>query len=224
MSRGFLALAFVLLLSAVPSPAVEEGTKVNGWRELLASGQIVEVKTFDPAIAVDLRYAGTNNLLGHAIYEPEMPCLARPEVARCLRNAQAILRAQGYGLKVWDAYRPPAAHRAIWQSFSRRHYVADPTDGRGSLHSWGLAVDVTLVDREGREVPMPSAFDDFTAAASGIYRGTDPAVSTHLRTLQKAMKAAGFIGLSTEWWHFAARNWKTHEPLRWQPVSVTQPR
>ena len=131
-----------------------------------------------------------------------------------------MLRSQGYGLKIWDAYRPAAAHLALWEHFSRRHYVADPTDGRGSLHTWGLAVDVTVIDRDGRELTMPSAFDDFTPAASGIYRGGDEKVHAHLRMLQFAMKAGGFIGLSTEWWHFAARNWKTYEPLHWEPASA----
>ena len=220
MASSFLACLAVLALPVAALRAEEmKPPAANGWRTLLASRQLVEIKTIDPTILVELRYAGTNNLLGHAIYEAEMPCMTRPRVARYLQTAQAILHAQGYGLKIWDAYRTPDGHRAIWRSFSRRHYVADPTDGRGSLHSWGLAVDVTLTGTDGRELTMPSAFDDFTAAASGIYLGDDPAVGARLRTLQKAMKAAGFIGLSTEWWHFAARDWKADEPLRWQPVT-----
>ena len=208
-----------LALTAVGIGRVTAVAPGDDWRALLATGQLVDIQKFDPSIAVDLRYAGTHNLLGRAFYEPDMPCMMRLQVARYLHFAQDLLRPQGYGLKVWDAYRPPAAQRAIWQSFSRPGYVANPNDGRGSLHSWGLAVDVTLVDREGHELAMPSAFDDFTGAASGIYRGSDESVHARLRTLQTAMKAAGFIALSTEWWHFAARNWKTYEPLHWQPTT-----
>lgn len=214
----FWLLALTLAAHGVGhAAAIDPG---DDWRALLASGQLVEIQKFDPSIAVGLRYAGASNLLGHAIYEADMPCLVRLQVARYLHFAQDALRARGYGLKIWDAYRPPTAHRAIWQSFSRRGFVADATDGRGSLHSWGLAVDVTLVDRDGHELTMPSAFDDFTSAASGIYRGKDEAVHARLRTLQAAMKASGFIALSTEWWHFAARNWKSYEPLHWQPNTV----
>ncbi len=184
---------------------------------LVATGQLVDVGKLDPGIVVDLRYAGGRNILGHPLYDPDMACLLRPDTARRLRIAQDVLRSQGYGLKVWDAYRPPIAHQAIWRRFSKRHFVADPTDGRGSLHSWGLAVDVTIIAaKTGEELAMPSAFDDFNPAASGIYRGNDGVVYANLRTLQLAMKAAGFIGLSTEWWHFAARNWKDYEPLSWK--------
>ena len=187
----------------------------DDWRRLLATGQLVDVKKVDPTILVDLRYGSANNVLGHSLYPPDLPCLARREVAYGLQMAQYLLRAQGYGLKIWDAYRPVSAQRALWRKFAVRHYVADPNDGRGSLHTWGLAIDVTVVDKAGREVEMPSGFDNFTAAASAINAHGDPVVHARLRMLQRAMKAGGFIALSTEWWHFALRDWKSSEPLHW---------
>jgi D-alanyl-D-alanine dipeptidase len=215
----FLALLGILF-SAVAIHADEPGTNDN-WHALLASGQLVDIKKVDPTIAVELRYAGTNNVLGHPIYEPDMPCLARREVAWGLQIVQYALRTHGYGLKIWDAYRPASAQRELWKHFAVRHFVADPTDGRGSLHTWGLAVDLTVIDKDGKEIAMPSAFDNFTPAASAIYRGSDDEVHAHLRMLQRAMKAGGFIGLSTEWWHFAFRDWKSFEPLHWDPPTAT---
>ena len=167
----------------------------------------------DPTILVDLRYATPNNCVGVALYPPDFPCLARPEMAVRLHLAQQMLHEWGYRLKIWDAYRPLTAHQKLWQKFSKRGYVADPATGPGSLHSWGLAVDVTLVDLLGHDVSMPSDFDVFTPDASALYHGKDQKAAFHLRLLQSAMGAAGFFGLTTEWWHFAVRDWNKSKPL-----------
>jgi D-alanyl-D-alanine dipeptidase len=189
------------------------GAESDDWRGLMAAGELVEVSKAAPGVRIDLRYAGTHNCVGEPIYPPDLPCLVRPVIARRLSCAQQLLQERGYGLKIWDGYRPVAAQHAIWAHFARRGFVADPDDGRGSLHSWGLAVDVTLVDGSGHDVAMPSDFDVFAPVASGIYRGSNQEIARNLRLLQLVMKASGFIGLSTEWWHFAARDWKQYEPL-----------
>ena len=190
------------------------------WPALVASGQLVEVTKIDPTIKVEMRYATTRNCVGAAIYPADLPCLIRPEIALRLKAAQQYLRTWNYGLKIWDAYRPEEAQRALWQKWAKRGYVANPGDGRGSLHTWGLAVDVTLVDRFGNDVEMPSDFDVFTKDASGIYRGDSTLVHDNLRLLHRAMFGSGFQGLSTEWWHFAARGWASSDRLTAQPVAA----
>jgi len=90
--------------------------------------------------------------------------------------------------------------------------VANPETGVGSLHSWGVAVDVTLIDSWSRPVPMPSDFDDFTPAAMWRYAGPNPEIRTHVHLLQMAMRNAGFWGLRTEWWHFTLADWKKYLP------------
>jgi D-alanyl-D-alanine dipeptidase len=195
----------------------------DNWRALVASGQLVEVGKAAPGVRIELRYAGPRNCVGAAIYPADFPCLVRPVIARRLEYAQQLLRPRGCGLKIWDGYRPVAAQHAIWSHFSRLGFVADPYDGRGSLHSWGLAVDVTLVDAGGHDVAMPSDFDVFAPVASGIYRGSNVEVGRNLRLLQVVMKASGFIGLSTEWWHFAARDWRQYSPLTATPAAPAQP-
>ena len=87
-----------------------------------------------------------------------------------------------------------------------RRFVADPENGH-ALHTWGVAVDATLVDAAGHEVPMPSDFDSFSPAAALHYQGNDETVRRDLNLLLHAMGAAGFKGMSSEWWHFVAPDW-----------------
>ena len=173
---------------------------------------LVDVRSVDKTIAVELRYAGTRNIAGRALYPPNLPALIRPSVARKLAYAQALLRERGYGLKIWDAYRPPAAHEQLWQLSPNHHYVANPKTG-GSLHTWGVAVDATLVDLNGNEVPMPTDFDEFKPAATLYYSGPDQLVRRHLRLLQAALARAGFYGLRTEWWHFVVKDWNKYSAI-----------
>ncbi len=175
--------------------------------------ELVDLRSIDPTIVVDLRYACTRNVAGTALYPVDTPALVRPAVARRLALAQAFLRRQGCGLKIWDAYRPKAAQERLWQLTRKTTYVADPNDGIGSLHTRGVAVDATLVDSHGRELQMPTDFDDFSDAAMIYYRGPDLMIRGNLLMLQRAMARAGFYGLRTEWWHFCAEDWSKYEPV-----------
>ena len=175
---------------------------------------LVDIKSIDPTILVELRYATAENIIGRALYPPEMPALVRPTTAARLAKAQKFLRSRHYGLKIWDAYRPMAAQVELWERTHDGAFVADPLSGNGSLHTWGVAVDATLVDEKGREVAMPTAFDEFTTAAKLHYHGDDPEVKLHLRILQAAMRHGGFYGMRSEWWHFIAYDWKKYAPMR----------
>ena len=175
---------------------------------------LVNLKRVDASIEIELRYAGKDNIAGRPIYPKKMPALVRAGVAERLVIAQRHLLTRGYRLKIWDAYRPPVAQTLLWQLAPDDSFVADPAAGRGSLHTWGVAVDATMIDAKGREVIMPTGFDDFTPAAMMRYTGTDPLVKFNLRVLQAAMARGGFLGLRTEWWHFTARNWKEYGPVR----------
>ena len=179
----------------------------------ILDSDFVDIKRLDPTIVIDLRYAGPNNVTRRPLYPPEMPALVRFSVARRLVFAQKYLKAQDYGLKIWDAYRPKNAQEQLWQATRNQSYVADPKGEVGSMHTRGAAVDVTLVDRKGRDVAMPTDFDNFTPAALLYYQGPNPAVRSNLKLLQKAMARAGFYGLRTEWWHFCAADWTTYPPV-----------
>ena len=180
--------------------------------DAIADGALVDIQSVNPTIVVELRYAGNDNLVKHPLYPQGMRALARPELTAALTRAQAILRRYQYGLKIWDAYRPAAVQTKLWQVSRNNDYVANPEVGVGSLHSWGIAVDATLVDSWNRPVSMPSDFDDFTPAAMWRYTGPSSEVLGHLRLLQWAMHRAGFWGMRTEWWHFTVSDWKKFLP------------
>ena len=173
---------------------------------------LVDIKSIDPTIVIELRYAGVNNLARRALYPPGTPALVRPEVASRLVAAQAFLRRYQYQLKIWDAYRPRSVQMQLRQAAHYNDYVADPHAGAGSLHSWGIAVDVTLIDMSNHPVLMPTDFDNLTPAAMWRYWGPDPAIRSNLHSLQIAMRDAGFYGLHTEWWHFVIVGWQKYLP------------
>ena len=100
----------------------------------------------------------------------------------------------------------------LWQASHNSDYVANPEIGVGSLHSWGIAVDATLVDSRIRDVRMPTDFDDFTPAAMLPYMGSSLEIRRNLRLLRYAMYKAGFCGLRTEWWHFTILGWQKYVP------------
>jgi len=193
-------IAIVLSILALESAAAQ------------ATIPLVDIKSVDPTIAIELRYSGSNNLAGRALYSRGTPALVRPEVASHLVRAQAFLGRYLYRLKIWDAYRPKSVQAELWQAARNNDYVADPETGLGSMHTWGIAVDATLTDACNHFVRMPTDFDELTPAAMLHYQGTDPITRSHLTLLQKAMGHSGFYGLHTEWWHFIISNWKKYVP------------
>ena len=199
-----LCLALGIVPAPAPAFAGEPGSR--------ASEPLVEIVAVDPTIVVDLRYATSRNVLGHPIYPPGARALVRRSVADRLKIAQAFLRVRGYGLKIWDAFRPFNAQGALWAFSKSTRFVADPENGH-ALHTWGAAVDATLVDAHGRDVPMPSDLDAFSSNAALDYEGKDPAVRADLNLLLHAMGAAGFKGMRSEWWHFVAPDWRVFAPV-----------
>jgi zinc D-Ala-D-Ala dipeptidase len=198
-NKAVICLIIALAFAVAPSTAK-------------ADGPLVDIQSVNPTIVVDLRYAGANNLTKHPLYPQGMRALARPKVASALATAQAFLHRYQYGLKIWDAYRPVAVQTQLWEASHNSDYVANPEIGVGSLHSWGIAVDATLVDSWNRPVSMPSDFDDFTPAAMWRYTGSSNEILGHLRLLQYAMHRAGFWGMRTEWWHFTIADWRKYLP------------
>src|SRR5216110_2317030 len=162
-----------------------------------AGGPLVDIRSVDPTIIVELRYAGRNNLVGYPLYPQGTSALARPEVASGLAAAQAFLRRYQFGLKIWDAYRPVTVQEKLWHAPHNSDYVANPEIGVGSLHSWGVAVDATLVDTWNRPVRMPSDFDDFTPAAMWRYMGSSDEIRAHVRLPQEVRRSAQVCG--THW-------------------------
>jgi len=174
---------------------------------------LLDVEKVNSSIFVDMRYATKRNFTGEKIYSSAR-CLLRPKVAERLSRVEKRLRAKGYGLKVWDAYRPKSAQQKLWDATpgKLRRYVASPK--KGSKHTRGAAVDVTLTDSLGRELQMPTPFDTFNIRARSAYTKGVPKIAIRNRTiLHDAMKAEGFLSVSGEWWHFNDPGWRRYPLL-----------
>lgn len=171
---------------------------------------LVRLGVVDPRIRVELRYATAANLTGRVIYGSGEAWL-REETAGKLRRAQETLEARGLGLKVWDAYRPPEAQVALWSVFPDARYVAPPE--RGSRHTRGAAVDVTLVDQVGGELEMPSDYDAMGESADRGWLGGTILARRHVEWLTSAMTGAGFRGIDSEWWHYDDTDWERYPLL-----------
>ena len=171
---------------------------------------LVDIQKVNPRIRLDIRYATTDNFMKEKLY-PEARCLVRKEIAAKLSRIQDALERKGLGLKVFDAYRPLSVQKKLWARFPVEGYVANPA--KGSNHNRGMAVDVTLVDEEGKELPMPSAYDEFSERSHRDYQGAPPAELENRETLEQEMEKEGFLGLSTEWWHFDDKDAKNYPAL-----------
>ncbi len=165
------------------------------------AGNLVEIRDIDPSIHVELRYAGANNITGAPLYPPNMPCLVNRDTAGKVRLANDYLKARGYRLKIWDAYRPPAVQRKLHAAAPDDGWVAEP-DTSWSHHNFGTGVDVTLADARGRDEVMPTDFDELTHRADYRYFAGNAIVERNLTLLQRAMSTAGFLAATGEWWHF----------------------
>ncbi|MFB3829703.1 MAG: M15 family metallopeptidase [Bryobacteraceae bacterium] len=172
----------------------------------LAAG-LVDIRQVSPNIRLDIRYATADNFTRRKVYD-EAACFLRPDVARRLDAVQRDLETRGLGLKLYDCYRPLSVQRRFWALMPDERYVANPA--KGSRHNRGAAVDLTLVTREGRELPMPTAYDDFTEAAHRGYNKLPAEAIRNRRTLEDVMQRHGFIPMPTEWWHFDAQGWERY--------------
>jgi D-alanyl-D-alanine dipeptidase len=168
------------------------------------------VRRIAPGIRVDLRYATKENVFGRRFYKKSR-CLLRRAVAERLARVQRRLSKEGFGLKIWDAYRPRSVQWRMWRVLPRGGYVGDPR--RGSHHNRGAAVDVTLVRADGRPVTMPTGYDHFGPRAHLSYSHLSKAVRANRARLLRAMRAEGFVPYRREWWHFVAPDYRRYSLL-----------
>ena len=166
--------------------------------------EYVELKTVNKNIVLDIRYATTINFLKKAVY-PTARCFVVKDAAVKLDSIQNELEQMGYGLKIFDGYRPLSVQKMMWEILPDSRYVADPKNG--SRHNRGAAVDVSLVDSNGVELQMPTDFDDFSEKASHDFDQLPDNVIKNRELLKSTMEKYGFIHLNSEWWHYDLKNY-----------------
>ena len=166
-----------------------------------ADGDFVLIRDYIPDIVVDLKYATEDNFTGQVIYSFTEP-YARYGTVKKLQTVQAMLAPLGYGLKVWDAFRPVSAQYQLWAVCPDPTYVANPNNGFSS-HSRGNTVDVTIIRLEdGSDLTMPTGFDDFSTMANRDYSDCSQEARDNAVLLEVIMTACGFKGYYGEWWHY----------------------
>jgi zinc D-Ala-D-Ala dipeptidase len=206
------SLAALWTVCALVGPARADGPprEQGSFRK----ADLVELVTLDPTIRLDVRYATANNFVGRPVYTEPRAFLQRP-AAKALVRAHRALRAQGYGLLVFDGYRPWAVTKLFWDLTPpgpQREFVANPA--KGSKHNRGCAVDLSLYAlASGREVEMPGAYDEMSERSHPSYAGGTEAQRAARDTLRAAMEREGFTVEHNEWWHFNYRDWRTYPIL-----------
>lgn len=228
-----IALSLVLLWVQAPQDAAQaspQGTASVGSRDTLyakyglhtissiktydslvaknPNQALVELDKFVPGIVLDIKYATSDNLMHRPVYKTAQAFLRLP-AAEALKAVELKLRPMGYGLKIFDGYRPYRATVAFYEQYHDTTFVASPYTG--SRHNRGCAVDLTLIDlKTGKELSMPTPFDSFDKTAAADYAALPPEVLKNRALLQRVMLAHGFLVLPSEWWHFDFAGWQQY--------------
>lgn len=189
-------------LRVVPDLATYERTARSEPEKRLVDLQSI-------GIPLDIRYATANNFMKRPLY-PVAKAFLRTPAADALKAVQRELAVSGVGIKVFDAYRPYRVTEAMWEPIRNPDYVADPA--KGSRHNRGAAVDLTLIDlATGAELPMPTAYDDFTERAAHSFTDLPAEAVRNRAILRDVMVKHGFQPLPSEWWHYDFGGWEGFE-------------
>lgn len=205
----FLAFVFGLLFlleaGCISRPPKEPGT--------FRKPDLVELVLLDPSLQLDIRYATSNNFVGRPVYKEARAFLQEP-AAEALVRVNQKLKPQGYGLVIFDGYRPWSVTKKFWDITppDKRIFVADPKTG--SKHNRGCAVDLSLFDLQtGKEVTMPGAYDEMTERSAINYSGGTEEQRRLRDLLRNAMESEGFTVYDPEWWHYDYKDWKEYPIL-----------
>ena len=150
-------------------------------------------------VIVDLIYAGGNNFTGQVIYAHSL-CFLHPHAEVCLRKAIAAANGLGFRLKIFDAFRPQEAQEALWAFAPNPDYIADPK--KGSNHTRGVAVDLTLAGPGGQVLDMGTPVDTMSPASHHFHEAHPAAIQVNRMRLLTVMLEAGFVHHPREWWHY----------------------
>ncbi|HWL70730.1 MAG TPA: D-alanyl-D-alanine dipeptidase [Geminicoccus sp.] len=161
-------------------------------------------------VEIDLRYATERNFTGRPVYARALPLLHQDALA-ALEHAIAQAKTLGLRLKLLDLYRPPEAQWKLWAHTPDPEFLAVPW--RGSPHGRGVAVDLTLMDSEGRELDMGTEFDAFTPRSHHGDAGVSPEAQRNRLLLLGLMTTAGFDFYRSEWWHYQLFDARARYPL-----------
>jgi len=195
-------ISVVFIASCQEGPPKEEGE----FRE----SELVELIKLDSTFKFDIRYATSNNLVGRPVYTEARAFLQRP-AAEALVKINDELKPHGFGLMIFDGYRPWSVTKTFWDITPEedKKFVADPR--KGSRHNRGCAIDLTLYDLvTGEEIPMTGVYDEMSERSYPDYEGGTDEQREMRDLLRSKMEANGFTVYEFEWWHFDYKDWQTY--------------
>jgi len=162
----------------------------------------VRLKDLSPDFVYELKYATPDNFLKQAVYDCG-ECYLRKSTAEALVKANEAFKQLGYRIKLFDCYRPLSVQKKMWKILPGTHYVANPA--KGSKHNRGAAVDLTLVDAQGKELNMGTPFDFFGKEAHHTYTEHPKEVLENRKLLKETLNKYNFKSIYSEWWHYEYR-------------------
>ena len=160
---------------------------------------LVQITEQSHELKIDLIYAGESNFTGKVIYSHAL-CFLHPLAEAGLRKAVVAARGHGLQIKILDAFRPQEAQQALWAVAPNPDYIADPA--KGSNHTRGVALDLTLIDAAGNELDMGTPVDTMDSASQHFHEAHPPAVQVNRMRLLAIMLESGFEHHPREWWHY----------------------
>jgi D-alanyl-D-alanine dipeptidase len=159
----------------------------------------VNLRDYSNDFIYDMKYATEDNFLKAKVYDCA-ECMLRLKTVKALIAANTDFLKKGYRIKLFDCYRPLDIQKKMWEIVSNPEYVADPK--KGSIHNRGGAVDISLVDINGKEVDMGTSFDFFGIQASHNFKQLSKEILSKRAYLKKVMIKNGFNSFDSEWWHY----------------------
>ena len=162
----------------------------------------VRLKDLSPDFVYELKYATPDNFLKQAVYDCG-ECYLRKSTAEALVKANEAFKQLGYRIKLFDCYRPLSVQKKMWKILPGTHYVANPA--KGSKHNRGAAVDLTLVDAQGKELDMGTPFDFFGKKAHHTCTTLPKKVLENRKLLKDVLNKYNFKSIFSEWWHYEYR-------------------
>ena len=162
----------------------------------------VRLKALSADFVYELKYATPDNFLKQAVYDCG-ECYLRKSTAEALVKANEAFKQLGYRIKLFDCYRPLSVQKKMWKILPGTHYVANPA--KGSKHNRGAAVDLTLVDAQGKELNMGTPFDFFGKEAHHTYTEHSKEVLENRKLLKETLNKYNFKSIYSEWWHYEYR-------------------
>jgi len=169
------------------------------WAQSYSDHDFVDLMVIDSTFVLDIKYATEDNFLNEKVYDCPK-CILKYKTIEKLLKAKTIADSLGFQLKIFDCYRPLSVQKKMWKILPNPSYVANPS--KGSIHNRGGAVDLTLLDAQGNELDMGTAFDFFGKASAHHYTNLSENILANRRLLKSIMTQSGFLPLASEWWHY----------------------